>query len=77
VFGGNRQVSIFQYPVSKRFPPRKRGLRTLLVRSHQQEDSFPDVPYKTLLWTKVREDKELTQKSKGRRKNMPKELLRR
>jgi len=33
--GETRQVSIG-------FPPRKRGLRTLLVRSHQQEDSFPD-----------------------------------
>lgn len=29
--------------VSKGFPPRKRGLRTLLVRSHQQDDSFPGV----------------------------------
>jgi hypothetical protein len=27
--------------------------------------------YKTLLWTQVGEDKELTQKSKRRRKNMP------
>lgn len=27
--------------------------------------------YKTLLWAHVREDKELIQKSKGRRKNMP------
>lgn len=34
--------------------------------------------YKTLLWTRLREEKELIQKSKGRRKNMPrrKELLR-
>lgn len=41
--GETRQVSIFPFPVSKRFLPRKRGLRTLLVRSRQQEDSFPDV----------------------------------
>jgi hypothetical protein len=27
----------------QKISPRKRGLRTLLVRSHQQEDSFPDV----------------------------------
>jgi hypothetical protein len=27
--------------------------------------------YKTLLWAQAGEDKELTQKSKGRRKNMP------
>jgi hypothetical protein len=33
--------------------------------------------YKTLLWAQAGEDKEFKQKSKGRRKNMPKELLRR
>jgi hypothetical protein len=59
-------------PVSKEISPKgKRGLRTLL---DQQENSFP--PNVTI--TKpfsgpkaIGEDKELIQKSKGRRKNMP------
>jgi len=60
--------------ISRRFPPKKRGLRTLLVRSHQQEIVPPAVPpTRPFLGSKSGkiEEKELIQKSKGRRKNMP------
>jgi len=71
--------------VSKEISPKEKEAREHCSLDHISKKTvscvsrFPE--YKTLLWAQAGEEKELIQKSKGRRKNMPrkkeKELLRR